>query len=127
MVTFTQDMLIECALIDRCSNHIISAFSMCDSFTLSRLHTTFCESFYDIELFLYFTHRDWLQLYVSWKIPIRRIFKVPPKTHTYIISRGGLLNMSLVCCIVIILLLLNLCPRFENYRYIYVSSTSWAI
>ena len=35
----------------RRSNQVKASFRMCDSFTLSYLHSTFCKSFYDIELF----------------------------------------------------------------------------
>ena len=36
---------------ERRSNHIIHTFSMCDSFTLKHIFSTYCESFYGCELF----------------------------------------------------------------------------
>ena len=36
----------------RRSNQVKNNFRMCDSFTLSKLHSTFCNSFYGIELHL---------------------------------------------------------------------------
>ena len=35
----------------RRSNQVKASFRMCDSFTLSNLHSTFCNSFYGIELY----------------------------------------------------------------------------
>ena len=35
----------------RRSNQVKTSFKMCDSFTLSNLHSTFCNSFYGIELY----------------------------------------------------------------------------
>ena len=37
--------------LERRSNHTIHNFSMCDSFTLKHIFSTYCESFYGCELF----------------------------------------------------------------------------
>ena len=51
---------------ERRSNHVIQKFSMCDSFTLKHIISTYCESFYRCELFN-FTKSYMSRLYISWR------------------------------------------------------------
>ena len=55
------------------NNHIIQHFSMCDSFTLKHIFSTYCESFYECELFN-FTKPYMSNLYISWRKIIRLFF-----------------------------------------------------
>ncbi len=130
---------IDCLVSDfnRRSNHLKSNFSMCDSVTLKSLHSTFCESFYGLELFD-FAHHDISKLHVAWRVIVRRIFNLPPRTHNYIVSKlGGCIITRLerrLCKFIYNLIhcdnvtvrqiakyKLNLCPRStisQNYRYL---------
>ena len=58
--------------LERQGNHIIHNFSMCDSFTLKHIFSTYCESFY-----------------ISWQKIIQYIFRLCPRTHNYIVSNLG--------------------------------------
>ena len=73
---------------ERRSNHIIHTFSMCDSFTLKHIFSTYCESFYGCELFN-LTKPDISKLFISWRKIIRFIFRLSPRTHNYIVSDLG--------------------------------------
>ena len=65
------------------SNHVISDFRMLDSFSLHKLHSTYCMSLYGCELFNY--NSNYIsELYVAWRKVIRKIFKLPMRTHNYI-------------------------------------------
>ena len=64
---------------ERRSNHIIHNFSMCDSFTLKHIFSTYCECFYGCELFN-FTKPYMSKLYISWRKIIRYIFRLSPRT-----------------------------------------------
>ena len=59
-------------------NHIIHTFSMCDSFTLKHIFSTYCERFYGCELFT-FTKPYMSKLYISWRKIICYIFRLSPK------------------------------------------------
>ena len=72
----------------RRSNHVISNFKMCDSFTLRNLHASYCTSFYGIELYD-FSNAYMSNLFTAWRKCIRRIFSVPYRTHNYIVSYLG--------------------------------------
>ena len=66
------------------SNHVISDFRMLDSFSLHKLHSTYCMSLYGCELFNY--NSNYIsELYVAWRKVIRKIFKLPMRTHNYIV------------------------------------------
>ena len=69
----------------RRSNQLKAYFRMCDSFTLSNLHFTYCNSFYGIEL--YNLHKaPLINVYTAWCKCIRVIFCLPNTTNNYIIS-----------------------------------------
>ena len=69
----------------RRSNQVKASFRMCDSFTLSNLHSTFCNSFHGIEL--YNVNKALLKnVYTAWRKCMRIIFCLPNSTHNYIIS-----------------------------------------
>ena len=68
------------------SNHIRSNFSMCDSITLNKLHATYCNSLYGCEL-LNFKCSYISKIYVAWRKAVRRIFRLPPRAHNYIVSQ----------------------------------------
>ena len=61
-------------------------FNVCDSHTLNRLHSLFCSSLCGIDLFIY-SHKYMSVLYVAWGNVIRRIFRVPYRTHNDIVIR----------------------------------------
>ena len=69
----------------RRSNQVKANFRMCDSFTLSNLHSTFCNSFYGIELYN-FNKAPLINVYTAWRKCMRVIFCLPNTTHNYIIS-----------------------------------------
>ena len=66
-------------------NQIINKVSMCDSFTLKHIFSTYCESCYGCELFN-FTKPCMAKLYISWRKPIRYIFRLSPRTNNNIVS-----------------------------------------
>ena len=76
------------------SNSVIANFSMCDSFTLNNLHSSFCSSLYGVELFnlnksymsdLYTAHR-------------KGLFRIPARTHNSIVIKlAGDLVSKLDC------------------------------
>ena len=69
----------------RRSNQVKANFRMCDSFTLSNLHSTFCNNFYGIELYN-FNKAPLLNVYTARRKCMRVIFCLPNTTHNYIIS-----------------------------------------
>ena len=69
----------------RRSNQVKANFRMCDSFTLSNLHYTFCNSFYGIELYNC-NKAHLINVYTAWRKCMRVIFCLPNTTHNYIIS-----------------------------------------
>ena len=81
------EMYLVCEF-ERRSNHIILTFSICDSFTLMHIFSTYCESFYGCELFN-FTKSYMSKLYISWRKIIRYIFRLSHRTHNYIVSNVG--------------------------------------
>ena len=68
----------------RC-DQVNASFRMCDSFTLSNLHCTFCNSFYGIELYN-FNKTPLKNVYTAWRKCMRVILCLPNTTHNYIIS-----------------------------------------
>ena len=57
---------------------------MLDSFSLHKLHSTYCMSLYGCELFNY--NSNYIsELYVAWRKVIRIFFKLPISTHNYIV------------------------------------------
>ena len=69
----------------RCSNQVKTSFRMCDGFTLSNLHFTFCNSFYGIELYNFYK-APLENVYTAWRKCMRVIFCLPNATQNYIIS-----------------------------------------
>ena len=66
------------------SDNGISDFKMLDSFSLHKLQSTYCMSLYGCELFNY--NSNYIsELYVAWRKVIRKIFKLPMRTHNYIV------------------------------------------
>ena len=57
---------------------------MLDSFNLHKLHSTYCMSLYGCELFNY-NSKYFSELYVAWRKVIRKIVKLPMRTHNYIV------------------------------------------
>ena len=66
------------------SNHVISDFRMLYSFNLHKLHSAYCMSLYGCKLFNY-NSKYISELYVAWRKVIRKIFKLPMRTHNYIV------------------------------------------
>ena len=65
--------------------------SMCNNQTLNRLHSVFCSSLNGSELFN-FNHKYISAIYLSWRKIIRRIFRVPYRTHNGIAIKLRRLN-----------------------------------
>ena len=63
------------------SNSVIANFNMCDSVTLNNIHSTYCSSLYDIELFN-FCSSYMTDLYIAWRKVIRRIYRLSITTLT---------------------------------------------
>ena len=58
------------------SNHLITDFSMIDSFSLHKLHSNYCMSLYRCKLWNY-NSRYINDIYVAWRKVIRKLFKLP--------------------------------------------------
>ena len=76
------------------SNHVISDFRMLDSFTLHNLHSTYCMSLYGCELINY-NSKYISELHVAWRKVIRKIYKLPMRTHTYIVC-GSVESVNII-------------------------------
>ena len=57
---------------------------MLDSFSRCKLHTSFCMSLYGSELWNY-NNRYIKEIYVAWRKTMRKLFKLPYRTHNYIV------------------------------------------
>ena len=66
------------------SNHVIANYSMLDSFSRCKLHTSFCMSLYGSELWNY-NSRYIEEIYVAWRKTMRKLFRLPYRTHNYIV------------------------------------------
>ena len=66
------------------SNSVIANFNMCDSVTLNNIHS----SLYGIELFNV-TSSYMTDLYIAWRKVIRHIYRLPNRTHNFIIVKLG--------------------------------------
>ena len=62
----------------------IANYSMLDSFSRCKLHTSFCMSLYGSELWNY-NSRYVEEIFVAWRKTMRKLFKLPCRTHTYIV------------------------------------------
>ena len=62
----------------------IADFSMIDSFSLYKLHSNYCMSLYGCELWNY-NSRYINDIYVAWRKVIRKLFKLPYRTHNYLV------------------------------------------
>ena len=58
----------------RRSNQVKASFRMCDSFTLSNLHSTFCNSFYGIELYNF--NKAPLKMYIQHGVNVCALYFV---------------------------------------------------
>ena len=70
---------------ERHSNHVVHHFKMCDSQTLCRIFSSHCESFYDCEL-LNYNMLLYVQFVCFMAQCYRHIFKLPQRTHNFIVS-----------------------------------------
>ena len=66
------------------SNSVISDFSICDSETLDKVHSTFCMHMYGCELWN-LNSSDVQKFYIAWCKVKRLIWKLPSTTHNSII------------------------------------------
>ena len=66
------------------SNHIITNYSMLDSFSRCKLRTSFCMSLYGSELWNY-NSRYIEEFFVPWRKTMRKLFRLPYKTQNYIV------------------------------------------
>ena len=74
-----------CAFSRR-SNHLIADFSMIDSFSLHKLPSNYCMCLclYGCELWNH-NSRYINDIYVAWRKVIRKLFKLPYRTHNYLV------------------------------------------
>ena len=72
-----------CNLCQR-SNLLISQFRPCNNETLDNLHMTYCMHMYGCKLWN-LNEKDITQFKVTWRKIIRRIWKIPPKTHNNLV------------------------------------------
>ena len=66
------------------SNHVIANYSMLDSFSRCKLHTSFCMSLYGSELWNH-NSRYVEEIVVAWRKTMRKLFRLPYRTHNYIV------------------------------------------
>ena len=66
------------------SSHVIANYSMLDSFSRCKLHTSFCMSLYGSELWNY-NSRYVEEIVVAWRKTMRKLFRLPYRTHNYIV------------------------------------------
>ena len=66
------------------SNHVFVNYSMLDSFSRRKLHTSFCMSLYGSELWNY-NSRYAEEIFVAWRKTMRKLFGLPYRTHNYIV------------------------------------------
>ena len=57
---------------------------MLDSFSSCKLHTSFCMSLYGSELWNY-NSRNIVEIFVAWRKTMRKLFRLPYRTHNYIV------------------------------------------
>ena len=57
---------------------------MLDCFSLHKLHTTYCMSLYGCEIWNYIS-RYISEMCKAWRKMMRKLFKLPNKTHNYIV------------------------------------------
>ena len=68
------------------SNHVIANYSMLDPFSRCKLHTSFCMSLYGSELWNYNSTSRYVQeIFVAWRKTMRKLFRLPYRTHKYIV------------------------------------------
>ena len=115
---------------------------MCDSVTRNNLHSTYCTSFYGIELYNF--NEDYIDdVYIAWRKCIRLIYRLPYQAHNFIVSNldyciierldrrlakyiYNLLHSPNIMLKSIITSKLLLCPRSivsENYKYLQYKAT----
>ena len=117
------------------SNSVISDFSICDSETLDKVHSTFCMHMYGCELWN-LNSSDVQKFYIAWRKVKRRIWKLPSTTHNSIIHNitsnihiilekrfikfmHNALNGNIVCRQILLAKLRCKKSFFaENYRYL---------
>jgi len=66
------------------TNHLVADFAMLDSYSLCKLHSTYCMSLYGSELWNY-NSRYVEQVYVAWRKSMRKVFQFPYRAHNYIV------------------------------------------
>ena len=63
---------------------VIANYSMLDSFSRCKVHTSFCMSLYGSELWNY-KSRYGEEIVVAWRKTMRMLFRLPYRTHNYIV------------------------------------------
>ena len=74
------------------SSHVIANYSMLDSFSRCKLHTSFCMSFYGSELWNY-NSRYIEEIHVAWRKTMRKLFRLPYRTHNYIVCGSNYVHV----------------------------------
>ena len=73
-----------CSFYQKITMYVIANYSMLDSFSRCKLHTSFCMSLYGSELWNY-NSRYIEKNCVAWRKTIRKLFRLPYRTHNYIV------------------------------------------
>ena len=76
------------------NNHVIANYSMLDSFSRCKLHINFCMSLYGSELWN-FNCGYIAEIFVAWRKTMRKLFRLPYRTHNYIV-RGIIEDISIL-------------------------------
>ena len=68
------------------SNHVIANYSMLDSFSRCKLHTSFCMSLYGSEMWNYNSRFTCIEeIFVAWRKTMRKLSRLSYRTHNYIV------------------------------------------
>ena len=83
----TEHALIDSAITDLNikTNNLLSEFSFSESTTLSRLFQSYCMNVYGSSLWKFNYHNNIERFCVSWRKVIRRIWKIPYRTHNALV------------------------------------------
>ena len=83
----TEHALIDSAITDLNikTNNLLSEFSFCESTPLSRLFQSYCINAYGSSLWKFNYHNNFERFCVLWRKAIRRLWKIPYRTHNALV------------------------------------------
>lgn len=68
------------------TNCLLSDFSFTDSTTLASLFNTYCMNIYGSPLWKHYDHRLLEPFYIAWRQSIRKVWKIPFRTHNLLLQ-----------------------------------------